>query len=177
MKKVREFYGGEVKCENAKCCHCGKIHKWDEDTCSVYQGRFLCSDCYNEHYGTCNGCGKLHKYSDMNEEIYCKECEAKRKPSLAQILADAGYEEVLLFENYSYEDAFIGVSEEGRAVYDYSKMIDWLMEKEGFSYEEAVEWIDYNTIRACGYYEGAPIILYKVDEWEEMKHERGENSR
>ena len=36
----------------------------------------------------------------------------------------AGYEDIMLFANYSYDDAFIGVSEDGRAVYDFDKMVD-----------------------------------------------------
>lgn len=92
----------------------------------------------------------------------------KQKNSrLAKILTDAGYEDVVLFENYSYEDAFVGISEDDRAIYSYNKMIAWLQEKEGFTYEDAVEWIDYNTIRALPYFDKAPIILYELEEWEE----------
>lgn len=82
-------------------------------------------------------------------------------------IADAGYESVLIFENFSYEDAFIGISNDERAVYDYDKMVEWLTRTQGFSREEAVEWIDYNTIRALPYYgDKAPIILYRLEEGE-----------
>ena len=77
-------------------------------------------------------------------------------------LIAAGYEDVVVFENFSYDDALIGVSEDGRAVYDFEKMVDWLVRKEGFSCEEAVEWIEFNTIRALPYYVGAPIVIYPV---------------
>ena len=78
-------------------------------------------------------------------------------------LVYAGYEDVSYLVNFSYDDALIGVSEDGRAVYDYEKMIDWLIEKEGWSDEQAVEWIEYNTIRALGYMgERAPIIMYPL---------------
>jgi hypothetical protein len=80
-------------------------------------------------------------------------------------LVDAGYEDVVIFENYSYDDALIGVSHDDRAVYDYDKMVKWLMDKEGFSEEEAIEWIDYNTIRALPYFgDQAPIILYGLED-------------
>ena len=60
-----------------------------------------------------------------------------------------------------YDDALIGVSHDGRAIYDYNLMIDWLMSKENWSDDEAVEWIEYNTIRALPYMgEGAPIVMY-----------------
>lgn len=80
-------------------------------------------------------------------------------------LADAGYEDVLVFDNYSYDSAFIGVSHDERAIYDYDKMVEWLVKEQGFTTEEAVEWIDYNTIRALSYYgDKAPIILYRLED-------------
>lgn len=78
-------------------------------------------------------------------------------------LLEAGYEDVIVFENFSYDDALIGVSEDNRAIYDFDLMVEWLCEKEGFSQEEAVEWIEYNTIRALPYSWGPPpIIMYKL---------------
>ena len=78
-------------------------------------------------------------------------------------LLDAGYEGIKYLTNYSYDDALIGVSEDGRAIYDFEKMVEWLMDEEGWSDNEAVEWIEYNTIRALPYFgEGAPIIMYPL---------------
>ena len=79
-------------------------------------------------------------------------------------LLDAGFEDVLYFVNYSYDDALIGVSEDGRAIYDYYKMVDWLMEEEGWSDIEALEWIECNTLRAIPYMgDKAPIVMYPLD--------------
>ena len=76
-------------------------------------------------------------------------------------LLDAGYEGIKYLTNYSYDDALIGVSNDGRAIYDYNIMIDWLMKKEGWSDNEAIEWIEFNTVRALPYMgEDAPIIMY-----------------
>ena len=37
------------------------------------------------------------------------------------------------------------------------------MNEEGWSEEDAVEWIDYNTVRAIPYMgEGAPIIMHRL---------------
>lgn len=36
-------------------------------------------------------------------------------------LLDAGYEGIKYLTNYSYDDALIGVSGDGRAIYDYEK--------------------------------------------------------
>ena len=81
----------------------------------------------------------------------------------ADKLLDAGYEDVVILENYSYDDALVGVTEDGRAVYDFEKMVAWLMETEGLDEIEAVEWIEYNTIRALPYAgDRAPIIMYPL---------------
>lgn len=78
-------------------------------------------------------------------------------------LIEYGYEDVKFLVNESYDDALIGVSDDGRAIYDYDKMVNWLMNKYDWSVEEAVEWVDYNTIRALPYFgEGAPIIMFAL---------------
>ena len=59
--------------------------------------------------------------------------------------------------------AIIGISDDGRLVYSFSKMVECLMLSESMSYEEAVEFIDYNTLRAIPYMgEKAPIVMYKI---------------
>ena len=77
-------------------------------------------------------------------------------------LLENGYEGVKYLTDFSYDKALIGVSHDDRAIYDYELMVEWLMEEEDFTEEEAVEWIDYNTIRALPYM-GAdgPIILHR----------------
>lgn len=81
----------------------------------------------------------------------------------AEKLLEAGYEDVIIFENYSYDDALVGVTEDGRAVYDFDKMVTWLMETEGMTVVDAVEWIEHNTIRALPYAgPEAPIIMFSL---------------
>lgn len=78
-------------------------------------------------------------------------------------LMEAGYEDVVIFSDFSYDDALIGVTEDNRAVYDFNKMVDWLMKEEDWSEEEAIEWIEYNTIRALDYMgDEAPVVIYPV---------------
>ena len=79
-------------------------------------------------------------------------------------LINAGFDDVVYLVNYSYDDALIGVSDDNRAIYDYNKMVEWLVAHEGFNLNDAVEWIDYNTIRALPYMgEGRPIIMYPIE--------------
>lgn len=76
-------------------------------------------------------------------------------------LLEYGYEGVTYLVNESYDDALIGVSEDGRAIYDFELMIEWLMTKYDWSETESIEWIEVNTLRALPYMgEGAPIIMY-----------------
>lgn len=44
--------------------------------------------------------------------------------TVREYLENEGYEEVIIFDNPSYDDAFIGVTNDNRAVYDYDKMIE-----------------------------------------------------
>lgn len=78
-------------------------------------------------------------------------------------LMNAGYDSIKYLVNYSYDDALIGVSHDGRAVYDYEKMVDWLVNEVGLTDNEAVERIEYDTIRALPCFgEDAPIIVYPL---------------
>ena len=70
---------------------------------------------------------------------------------------------MILLSDFSFEDALVGVSEDNRAIYEYDKMIDWLVQNEGLSEEEAVEWIECNTIPSISYIgPGAPIIMHAL---------------
>ena len=78
------------------------------------------------------------------------------------VMERSGREDIYVFDNY--ETAFVGVTEEGLPVYDYEKMIEYLKQHDGMTDEEAIEWIDYNTIRAMPYYQPGPVILYPITE-------------
>lgn len=88
----------------------------------------------------------------------------------ADKLTEWGYEDVVIFENPGFDDALIGVSHDNRAIYDYDVMVDCLVNNDGFDYDDAVEFIEYNTIRALPYYPGAPIVMYRLPEAGEKQH-------
>lgn len=70
---------------------------------------------------------------------------------------------IVFFSDYSFEDALIGISEDNRAVYEYDKMINCLIQNEGFTNDEAMEWIECNTIPSLSYLgPGAPIIMHSI---------------
>jgi len=69
----------------------------------------------------------------------------------------------VVFDNPSFDKSIIGCTEDGAVVYMYDKMVEELMEDDGIDEESAVEFIDYNTIRALPYASGLgvpPVIVY-----------------
>lgn len=79
-------------------------------------------------------------------------------------MVNDGYEDVVILSNYSYDTAVIGVSEDGRAIYDFDLMVEWLMAEEGFDEMDAIEWIEYNTLRALPYMPNAPIVMHRLSD-------------
>lgn len=86
-----------------------------------------------------------------------------KQEEIKKLIEELGYEEVLLFESPSYDNAFIRLTEDGRAVYDYYDMVQCLVESDGMTEEEAEDFIQYNTIRALPYYENHPVIMRKLE--------------
>ena len=71
----------------------------------------------------------------------------------------------ILFSNPSYNSALIGITTDGRAAYDYYLMIAELCSKDNMSYEEAVEFIEYNTIGSLPQSNTKyPIIINKKED-------------
>ena len=71
----------------------------------------------------------------------------------------------IVFDNPSFDNSIIGITTDGKAVYDYDKMVEELMKDEDCSEQEAIDWIDYNTIRVIPYAgEMAPVIMFTFKE-------------
>lgn len=67
---------------------------------------------------------------------------------------------IVLFESPNYDEAFVGLTMDDRAVYDYDKMVECLMKDDKMTYEEAAEFIDYNSLRSLPYIgEKAPVVI------------------
>lgn len=81
---------------------------------------------------------------------------------LRQSLLDNGYEGTVFFRNPDFVDAIIGITDDGRLVYSYDLMVESL-ENEGWTSEDAIEWIKYNTIRALPYMgDKAPVVMMSI---------------
>tara|TARA_R100000008_G_scaffold26525_1_gene14512 strand:+ start:281 stop:550 length:270 start_codon:yes stop_codon:yes gene_type:complete len=77
--------------------------------------------------------------------------------SIREELTDQ-YDELLFADGY--DSAIIGVAcghDLPRVVYDYDAMIEACMQEAGMTYEDSVEWIEYNTI---GAYVGKNTPIY-----------------
>ena len=74
------------------------------------------------------------------------------------------YGEELIFAD-GFDDAIIGVAtgfDSQRVVYCYVSMIETMMKEDDISYEDALDWIEYNTL---GSYIGknTPIYVMGID--------------
>ena len=78
-------------------------------------------------------------------------------------LTENDYDNVIVLQNPNFAAALIGVSIDNRAVYDYTKMLECLQE-DGMTDEEAIEFIEFNTLRALAYAGPAgPIIFHPLE--------------
>ena len=71
---------------------------------------------------------------------------------------------IKLFDNPCYPNSIIGLTHDDRAIYDMELMIADLMVEDNISYIDALEFIEYNTLRALPYAgNDAPIVLYQKE--------------
>lgn len=91
-------------------------------------------------------------------------CLKQEEFDVAGYIEENGYEDVVIFDNPSYNNAFIGITSDFRAVYDYDKMVDCLLEEYPmWDEQEAMDFIDYNTIRAAEYIKDGPIVIFSKE--------------
>lgn len=83
-----------------------------------------------------------------------------------ELLVNLGMDQSMVFDGPSYDNAIIGYEHNTeRVVYDYEAMAEDMMKQDGIEYEDAVEFIDYNTLRAVPYAGlSAPIVMYPIVE-------------
>lgn len=70
-------------------------------------------------------------------------------------------ENAVLFDNPEFDNSIIGMTFDGNVVYNYEKMVEELMHDDSISEEEAIEFIDYNTLRVIPYISigDKPIVM------------------
>ncbi len=102
---------------------------------------------------------------DFNNALFTNDGKtaSEHEKTAEEILAENGCDDdIIILKDESYDTALIGVTDDNRAVYSYDKMVEWYMAKNNCSDEEAVEWIEYNTIRALPYMGSkAPVVVHE----------------
>ena len=83
------------------------------------------------------------------------------------------HKEAVVFNIPSYDTAIVGLSDDGRIIYDYDLMIKELTNDTALTEDEAIQYIDYNTIRNLPHIEEQfrPIILYNSSTIKEIKND------
>lgn len=112
---------------------------------------------------------KIAAFFEMTASELVQKIEQVKIPPLTmkelkRYLCDCGYEDTIILESPDYLSAIVGISDDARIIYDYEKMVKFLMISEGMDYEEAIEFIDFNTLGALPYMgEKRPIILNRIE--------------
>ncbi len=85
--------------------------------------------------------------------------ESLRK-AIAEMADDLEFDDMIILDDHAYDKSIVGVTEDGRLVYDYSSMVEEYMEDEACDDVDAEEWLTYNTLRAIPYMgDHAPIVV------------------
>ena len=68
--------------------------------------------------------------------------------------------EAIVFDNPSFDNSIIGVTFGGAVIYDFDAMVAEMMKDEDISRGDAIDFIEYNTIRSLPYIsDHTPIIM------------------
>ena len=85
---------------------------------------------------------------------------------IREILIEHGYESATVIDGF--DDAIIGVSEDSdecQVVYDFEKMIACLMKDGEMDRMGAIEFLEYDTLRALPYVDfNPPIIIRRLED-------------
>ena len=90
-----------------------------------------------------------------------------------EVLGNNGYDiesleedGTVLFRNPDYVTAICGVTYNNEVVYDFEKMVEYLIKYEDMNYDEAIDFIYYNASFGMSGYK-MPIIMYPIEHHEE----------
>lgn len=116
---------------------------------STMSTRVRCTECH--HFQ-----GECHNY-ELVVETSCLN------PFVRDILVDVGIdEEAVLLEPTYFDEAIRGISVGGRVVYSYDSLCEVVSREHEISIEDAMKFVDVNTIRALPYMgENAPIVMHE----------------
>ena len=100
----------------------------------------------------------------METEITIQNPIFNSVEELCEFLEAQGHEETVFFEHPSMVKAITGITDSEQLIYDYNLMIEAAMEEEGWTCEDAIEWIEYNTLRSIPYMgSNHPIVSLPIN--------------
>lgn len=79
------------------------------------------------------------------------------------IFDDEELNQIIVLEGDEFADGAVGLTDDNRLVYSYERLVESLAKAYG-SEEDAVEWLEYNTIRSLPYmssYGNTPLIIHE----------------
>lgn len=79
------------------------------------------------------------------------------------IFDDEELNQIIVLEGDEFADGAVGLTDDNRLVYSYERLVESLAKVYG-SEEDAVEWLEYNTIRSLPYmssYGNIPLIIHE----------------
>ena len=100
-----------------------------------------------------------------------KKAMEERRAALRRFVFDA-YGSVVFLDGPEFDGGIVGVARTAaeddvlrfRLVYSYAKLVDAIAEANGWSESDAVDWIEFNTMRSLPYMgNGAPIVMDDLD--------------
>lgn len=92
-----------------------------------------------------------------------RQMNARRK-ALREYLAELYGDDTVLLDGPEFDGGLVGVTTDGRLVYSYDKLAEALCEANRWSREDAIDWIEFNTIRSLPYIGArAPVVMNDLD--------------
>lgn len=79
------------------------------------------------------------------------------------VFDDEELNQIIVLEGDEFADGAVGLTDDNRLVYSYERLVESLAKVYG-SEEDAVEWLEYNTIRSLPYmtsYGNIPLIIHE----------------
>lgn len=80
------------------------------------------------------------------------------------VMDDDELDRIIVLEGDEFADGAVGLTEDNCLVYSYEKLVDSLAKEYGTE-TDAIEWLEYNTIRSLPYmgsYGNVPIIMHEL---------------
>lgn len=74
-------------------------------------------------------------------------------------------EGTVVFDNPSFDNSIIGITTDGSAVYSYDNMVREYMDEYGCDEQQAIDWIEFNTIRSIPYADAMGVMPTIVHEF------------